>query len=134
MESLFLINPRRKRRRNPMPAGLKRYWAKHRSRRKNPRASKRRRRRNPLAALANPRRKRRRNPRVQAYTHRKRRRNPIARHHRRARHRNPFSVGGVKSVLVPAAIGAGGAIALQIAYGYISPKLPTTMSRASAGT
>lgn len=128
-ESLFLINPRRKRRRG-MPAGLKRYWASRR-RRKNPaRAHRRKRRRNPLAALANPRvsRRRRRNPRVHGYTRRRsRKRNPIFRRRRHRRH-NPFSVGGIKGVLIPAAIGAGGAIVLDIAYGYLSPSLPSALT------
>jgi hypothetical protein len=133
-ESLFLINPRRKRR--GMPAGLRRYWASRRKRRANPR--KRARRRNPVPMLVNPRRRRRR----VHVNHRRRRRiahNPIrhrrrARHRnpifrrRRARHRNPLSLRGVTANLKPAAIGAGGAIAAAILYGYISPQLPATLT------
>lgn len=144
-ESLFLINPRRrKRRRNPrkgrMPAGLARYWAARRGgrkrrkaravmtnprrrRRRNPRRSHRARRRNPLFA-----RRRRRNPVARHVSRRRRRHNPIHRHRRRARHRNPFSTGSLKSVLVPAAYGAGGAIAMNVLYGYLSPSLPATLT------
>lgn len=131
MESIFLVNPKRKRRKNPMPAGLRRYWANKRKIKRNP---KRRRARNP-------RRARRRNPLVHAYHRRKRRRNPVVRHrhkrhrarnpifrHRRKRRTNPFSVRGLKGVLMPAAYGAGGAIATAIAYGYLSPKLPAALT------
>ncbi len=128
-EALFIVNPRRKRRKSRsrkgrMPAGLRRYWASHRRgrktakrrRRRSTAIVRRRRRRNPLAALANPRRRRHRNPR----RHRSYRRH-------RARMSNPFSVRGLKSVLMPAAIGATGAIALDVAYAYASPYLPATM-------
>jgi hypothetical protein len=138
-ETLFLINPRRrkKRRKGRMPAGLARYWA---SRRKNPRkrrrkVSMRRRRRaaravNPRrrrrAVMANPRRrKRRRNP-VYAVTRRRRRHRHVARYRRRKR--NPFGSGEIRNVVIPAAIGAGGAIALAVAYGYLSPNLPSSIS------
>lgn len=132
MESIFLVNPRRKKRRKGrMPAGLARYWASRRSGGKT-----RKRRRKARAVMANPRRRRR-----HARVHRRaRRRNPIfsapKRHRRRARavfrrsrrrHRNPFSVSGLKGQLMPAAIGAGGAIALQIAYGYATPYLPAQL-------
>ena len=127
-EALFIVNPRRKRRKarsrkGRMPAGLRRYWAsrrrgakttKRRRRRSSARVVRRRRRRNPLAALANPRRRRHRNPRRH-------------RSYRRHRHSNPFSVRGLKGVIMPAAIGATGAIALDVAYAYASPYLPATM-------
>jgi hypothetical protein len=129
-ETLFLINPKRKRR---IPAGLRRYWASHgRGRKKNSRRRRkvyvRHRRRNPVRH-----RRRRRNARY--VHHRRRRRNP--RSHRRVhrRRRNPFGTGEVKNVLVPAAIGAGGAIALAVAYGYLSPNIPdsvTSITGASA--
>lgn len=131
-ESLLLVNPRRrKKRKGRMPAGLRRYWAARRG-------SGRKRRRKARSVMTNPRRRRRytrhvrrarrrRNPIVRAYRRRRARRsNP--RRFRRARHRNPFSMGGLKSVLMPAAIGAGGAIALSIAYGYAAPKLPATFT------
>jgi hypothetical protein len=134
-ESLFLINPRRKRRRKgKMPAGLARYWASRRGgtrkrRRKavsyrniklNPRRRKRR-----HTVMANPRRRRRRAVMVRR---RSRRRNPIRAHRRRHRRHNPFSMGGVTRMLKPAAIGAAGAIGASIAYGYLAPSLPASLT------
>jgi hypothetical protein len=119
-ESLILINPRRRRRRKNarsrrrMPAALRRYWAGKRGTR-----------------LANPRRrrKRRRNPVVHSYRRRypirARRRNPRSRRRSRMfrRLRNPR--GDFMGTLGAAAIGAVGAIGLNVAYGYVSPYLPT---------
>lgn len=128
MESLFLINPKRKRRKvsrkGRMPAGLRRYWAKHRRGRK----VAKRRRRHAVVAVAPRRRKRRavmRNPhrRKHRYARRKVMRNPRRRHTMR----NPFSVRGLTHTLMPAAIGAGGAIALDVVYAYASPFLPASM-------
>jgi hypothetical protein len=134
MESLFIVNPRKKRRKGRMPAGLRRYWASRRG-------GKTRKRRKARAVMANPRRRRRRararNPRrrrhrARAHNPRRRRRrahNPVFSHRRkRRRSHNPFSTGGLKAVLVPAGIGAAGAIATAIAYGYLSPQLPTTFT------
>ena len=126
MESLFIVNPRRKKRKGRMPAGLRRYWAARR-RQKNPR----RKRRSHRAMIVH--RKRRRNPRRAHRSHRrhmrKRRANPVFVHRRkRRRHRNPFSTSGIMSNLKPAAIGAAGAIATAIAYGYLSPSLPATLT------
>lgn len=136
MESLFIVNPRRKKRKGKMPAGLRRYWA-ARKRQKNPR---RRRARNPRKVKAigytvgrkairrrkmNPRRRsRRRNP--VTYRHRKRRANPkYLRRSRRARRRNPIEdMVSTRSVLAPAAIGALAAIGTQIVFGAISPNIP----------
>ena len=125
-EALFIVNPRRKKRRKSsrkgkMPAGLRRYWA---SRRKGRAAPKRRRR-----VHAKRRRARRANPIMnprRSHRRRARRSNPVysRRRHRRS---NPFSLSGVKGVLVPAAIGATGAVALDVAYAYASPYLPATM-------
>jgi len=135
MESLFVVNPApSKKRKGRMPAGLRRYWASRR-RQKNPVRRKRRRARaaNPRRshrrshAVVMHRRKRRDNPH-RRYGRRKRRANPVYFHHRRKRRHNPFSVGGLKGVLMPAAYGAGGAIAMSIAYGYLSPSLPTTLT------
>jgi hypothetical protein len=53
---------------------------------------------------------------------RRRKLNPRRRHHasRRRRHSNPrFSLGGITNQLVPAFYGAAGAIALDVALGYI---------------
>jgi hypothetical protein len=140
MESLFLINPRKRKRRRKgkMPPALAAYWAKKRGggkkrrkvRVKHRMTNPRKRRRNPKRRHA---RARRRNPvyhrrRRKVYASR-RRKNPI-RAHRRVRHRrrNPFGSGEIKSVIVPGLIGAGGAIALAVAYGFATPYLPTSLT------
>lgn len=121
-ESLLLINPRRRRarRRNPkrsrrMPAALRRYWATRRGTR-----------------LSNPRaRRRRRNPVVHSYYRRRkvraRRRNPRFRMRRRSfrRLRNPR--GDFMHTLTAGALGAGGALLLNLVYGYVNPYLPASM-------
>lgn len=50
-------------------------------------------------------------------------------HHRRRRHRhhNPFSVRGLSGSLMPALIGAGGAIGTDIAMAYAAPYLPASL-------
>lgn len=53
----------------------------------------------------------------------RRRRNPSRSYHHRRR-RNPIG-GSWGDAITPAAIGAGGAVALAVAYGYISPYLPS---------
>jgi hypothetical protein len=130
-EALFLVNPKGKRRRKSrkgrMPAGLRRYWA---SRRRGTKTRRRRRTRAmPGTGLAVRRAARRRvvmrNPR-RRYRRRAIHRNPHR--HRHYHHkRNPFSVRGLTHALVPAAIGAGGAIALDVVYAYASPYLPASM-------
>lgn len=47
---------------------------------------------------------------------------------RRRRHRNPISVKGVVGQLVPAAYGAAGGIALDVAMGYVTPMLPAMLT------
>jgi hypothetical protein len=141
MESLFIVNPRRrKKRKGKMPAGLRRYWAARRSgaapkkrrrrvRAKNPRRTRRRvRARNPVST-----RKRRRGRRagmVVAYRRRKRRANPrYMRRSRRARRRNPIEdVVSTRNVLAPAAIGALAAIGTQIVFGAIQPNIPSNFN------
>jgi hypothetical protein len=113
---------RRKARRNRMPAGLRRYWAKHR---RNPRkASTHRRRRRHV--MANPRRRRRArrnytsagmvamNPRRRRHY----RRNKV--HHRRRARRNPSFGGNLFGITIPplidiAAIGTGLVVAPMVA-------------------
>lgn len=142
MESVFLINPKRKRKRSRkgrMPAGLARYWAKHR------RGGKKRRRVSARARMENPRRRRRRNPRRRARA--RRRRNPVYRHKRRRVHarrrrsnprrryrhharrrRNPFGGNEMSNVVVPALIGGAGALVVSVGYGYLSPYLPSSLT------
>ncbi len=129
MESLFIVNPRRKKsRKGRMPAGLRKYWASRR-RQKNPR---RKRRRASMAVAPVHRRKRRRNPRrarSRGYVKRRRRANPkYLRRRSRHRRRNPFNSGGITAMLKPAAIGAAGAIGTALVYGYLSPNLPSTLT------
>ena len=133
MEEMLIINPR----------GRRNARGQFTKRRRNPKRRRRhvnarRRRRNPIAAVAvNPRRRRRRNPIALAVNpRRRRRRNPILAmnpRRRRYRHRNP-SISGITSsfkprailaVLIPAGVGAGGALALDIAMSYVP--LPATM-------
>lgn len=130
-EALFLVNPKRRRarkrksRKGRMPAGLRRYWA---SRRRGHKVAKRRRRRASRAVIVAPRRRKRRA--IHRNPHRRIRRRAVHRNpHRRRRHhmRNPFSVRGLTHTLMPAAIGAGGAIALDVVYAYASPYLPASM-------
>lgn len=116
MAELLLLNPRKRRRRNPIAKKTKRKAV---TRRRNPIAavSRRRRRRNPIAAVA------------------RRRRNPIAlrsaRRGRRGRSRNPIggglSVKGVMRVLTDAAIMGAGAVAVDMGYAQINRMLPATL-------
>lgn len=69
--------------------------------------------------------RRRKNP---VYARRRRRHNPIFRSRRRRR--NPIG-GSWGEALTPAAIGAGGAVALAVAYGYLSPYLPSQLTTGS---
>ncbi len=122
-ESVLLLNPRRRRR--GMPAGLKRYWASRRRRRlENPRrhrrarASSSRRSRRRLYVMSNPRRHRRVHAR---------------RHHSRHRYRhlsNPRQISTrnlMGEYVMPAAIGAVGAVGLKIGWGYLAPHLPSAV-------
>ncbi len=127
-EALFLVNPRKKRRKSRkgrMPAGLRRYWA---SKRRGAKVTKRRRKRRSATSLV-PRGKRRKNPH-RSYRRHARRRNPMrARRHHRKHHRrsNPFSMRGISHTIMPAAVGATGAIALDVAYAYAGRFLPAQL-------
>lgn len=128
MSELMLVNPRRKRRRRPMSALQRKYFGK-----KNPRRRHRR------AAATTTHRRRRRRVSVRA------RRNPravsvVARRNPRRRRRamagggalsvSAIRSGGIlKSTVLPAAIGAGGAIALDAMYALLP--IPATLK---AGT
>lgn len=126
-ELLVIGNPRRRRRaRNARGQFVK--GASRRRRRRNPIAAnprRRRRRRNPIAAIANPRRRRyrRRNPIAIANPRRRRRRHHVARVHSRRRRRHnprfPLSPRGLMNALIPAGTGALGAIGLEVAMNYV---------------
>jgi len=117
-EQVLLLNPRRGHRRQP--AGLRRYWATRRRRLSNPRAHRRRHRSNARH-------------RVRAYTERRRGRRVYVRSHmsnprrHRRRRRNPREGTLLSDYLVPAGIGAVSAVALNMAWGYLSPSLPSSV-------
>lgn len=122
MSELLLVNPRRKRRRRKMTAKQLKYFG--------PRRKSRRRRR--TVAAASPRR-RRRSRIVAAVRHVRRR---ISRHRRRRvtrLRRNPIHMGGfsgkrfLSDTLIPAGIGATGALGVDIALGYFGSYLPATL-------
>jgi hypothetical protein len=83
------------------------------------------------------RRRRRRNPffRRRRAHRAHRRHNPRGYRHHRRRLRNPRRSGGglggvnsiIRNAVVPAAMGAGGALALDVVYGYLTPYLPATL-------
>src|SRR5580692_873904 len=133
MSELLLINPRRVKRRKSrkgrMPAGLRRYWAAKRgARAASPKRRRRRRASSRRAVVATRVRRRRANPRRRSV-----RRYAASRVHRRIsrRRRNPRMLGSVsgivKGTVVPAATGAVGGLALDIAYGKLSPMLPAAL-------
>lgn len=125
-EQLLLINPRRRRRRK-MSAKQRKYFGKRRRTRARRAPSRiRARRRHRVAAHTAVRRRRR--YRVRAHMSNPRRARRAHRRYR-ARHFNPrFNVRGiVRETLVPAGIGAGGAILTDIAYAYASPYLPAAL-------
>lgn len=140
-EQILLLNPRRKHKRRSnrrrrrsgrgrMPAGLARYWASRRG--TNPR---RRRRRRSHARRTNPRRVMRVGRHYRTHA---RRRNP-RRHHARRRRSNPrFALksvgrGVVGGYIIPAAVGGLGGLVLDVAWGYIAPKVPLSFQSGYAG-
>lgn len=134
MSPILLLNPRRKKSRRRMPAGLRKYWAgRSRRRASNPR------RRRARARASNPRRRRARTV-VYANPMRRRRR----RHSARRRYSNPrrrvnfASTPGrgsiVSGYIIPAAVGAVGAIAFDVAWGYAQPYLPSSLQSGWVGT
>jgi hypothetical protein len=132
-EALFLVNPRRKRRKKSrkgrMPAGLRKYWASRRGGTKKRRVKRRR-----HAASSAPRRRRR--ARAMGVVKRRRKRNPLFARKRHHRHRrsNPFSVKGLTNSIMPAAVGAAGAVALDVVYAYASPYLPANLQTGMIGS
>jgi hypothetical protein len=106
-EQLLLINPRRRRVKKSHRRRAKNSRRRHaggfrirRRRVKNPRSHKRRRHRNPS----------------------------MKRKHYRRRHRNPMSASGLKNAIVPALIGAAGGVAVDYAYQFVAPYLPTSIT------
>lgn len=95
---IALINPRRRRKHKKTHSRRRRHVA-------------RRRRASGYVVGSAPVRRRKLNPR---------RRRHVARRRHYARRRNPrFSIGGLTHALIPAAIGGAGAVALDVALGYV---------------
>lgn len=117
MAQLMLVNPRRKhKRRRPMTALQRKYFGPRRSRKHRVRRAR------TVSLAINPRRHRKRSMRI----------NP--RHRRLHRRRNPRRFGGGFSIrrfmndaLVPAGIGAVGALGVNVVLGYAMPSLPTML-------
>lgn len=130
MAEVLLVNPRRRRRRKSrrkMSAKQRKYFG----------GGTRRRRRRSTSAVAAPRRRRRRRSRSVARLanpRRRRSRRSITRSVRRRR-RNPSfrgALGGLRSGVVPTlragAVGAGGAIGLDLLWGFGSKYLPASIA------
>lgn len=134
MSPILLLNPRTKSRRR-MPSALRKYWAsRRRTRASNPRRRRRARASNPrrrraarTVIFANPRRSRPRRHHARRYS------NP-----RRRTQRGFSSTPGrgsiVSGYIVPAAVGALGAIAFDVAWGYGMTYLPASLQSGWVGT
>lgn len=128
MSQVLLLNPRARRRKarrkNPSPAQKRAraaFAAASRARAANPAKRRRARRRNPIAAAP--------------MARRARRRNPIVSYRRASRRRasNPINVSGIMGMLKDAAVQGAGAVAMDMAYGYVARYLPASM-QAGPGT
>jgi len=120
MATVWMVNPKRKKRR-----------AKARVRR-NP--TRRRARAVMAGARKRVRRRIRRNP--VAHTRRHHSFKMAHRKHRRRIRRNPRGMvkGFVGETLIPSLVGAGGALGMNIALGYITPMLPTSLQSGMLNT
>lgn len=121
MAELFMLNPRKRRRRKARSNPRRRMSAKQRmyfGGGRNPRRRHRRKaRRNPVAPIvANPRRHRRRRHRSNP-SHRRYRRNPQLR----------LTGRGIMNQVTDATIGAAGATVVDVVMGYVNPNLPATL-------
>lgn len=130
MAEVLLLNPakrRKARRRNPSPAqraARAKFAAMARARRRNPAHPA-------VAYAANPRRRRR-------YARRRNPAMPLAAYRRvaRARRRNPIggiNLIGIMSMAKNAAIQGAGAVAVDMAFGYINPLLPANLRDTGTG-
>lgn len=124
MAHVMLVNPRRRksRSRRKMSAKQAKYFSRNPRRRRKSRrtVSRTRSRRRTMSMVVNPRRRARRSRRRAGFFK-----------------RNPLSIGGnsdfMKS-LMPAAIGAVGALGVDMALGAIQPNLPEELQSGAAGT
>lgn len=135
---LIIVNNRKKvhkkgkkkmaRRKNKMPAGLRRYWAKHRKSRSNRKASPRKRRRNPwpmagtVAAVNRPRK-----------AHQRGRKSRSNRKRRSSYRRNP-AILGISLPPLQSVIYAGvGFVGVPILEGFLSKFLPVSLTGSTIG-
>lgn len=122
MQQLLLVNPRKRRaagRRKPRSAAQKAATRRMLSANRSRRGPKRHSRSRSASYATNPApRRRRARSLVARHTkrHTRRRRNPIG--------LGSFKLGSITSLLKSAALGAGGAIAVDVAYGYANSYLP----------
>jgi len=125
MAQMLLVNPKRRRSRTKrrMTAKQLRYFG----------PKRRRHRRRSVSAARPVRRHRRRSRVIAAAPHRRRRRSHSRRRVTRLR-RNPMRLGGfstrrfLNDTLIPAGIGAGGALGVDIALGYFGSYLPSSLN------
>lgn len=127
-ESILLLNPRRRgrnrRRRPPMTALQRKYFGKRRSRGSNRRHKPRRHHR---GSNPRPMRSRRRRARAVARLARRRIRRAGRRVRRYAGRARAYGGRIGTQYVIPGVVGAGGALALDIIWGYVSPRLPTQL-------
>lgn len=110
MAEILLVNPRRRKRRK-MSAKQRKYFGKRRTRS----AAPKRRRRRAVARVSNPRRRRR----------------SLTKLFRRRRHSNPSlrgSLGSAVPMVKAGAVGAAGAIGLDLLWGYGKSYLPASIA------
>lgn len=127
MQHLLLVNPKKRRakrkggRSAAQRAATARMLAANRARRHGGGGVR----------ASNPRKRRAKRSYAAAAVRRTRYVNPRKRHTKRARRRNPSMRGisaSVKSLFIPALKGAGGALVVDIAMGYVSPMLPDSLN------
>lgn len=124
----MILNPKgtamaaKKRRRRTMSALQAKYFGKRR-RARGSSSRKRRRSGGGRVVIVSS------NPRSHSVKRRRMRRNPrVARVARRRFRRNPISATGfLSNTLMPAAVGAGGAVAVDMLSGYLTPYLPVSL-------
>ncbi|MGV0999703.1 MAG: hypothetical protein ACOYBQ_10285 [Fluviibacter sp.] len=129
MAEMLLINPRPRRKSRKAPSAAQRraraaFAAAARARSRSPVGAKRRRRRNPVAAAVAA------GPVRRAVRRTVRASNPVGRSRRRRR--NPISLGSKSAyvnMIKDGLIGGAGALAVDVAMGYINPYLPATLQR-----
>jgi hypothetical protein len=120
MSEILLVNPRRRRKARKMSAKQAKYFG------------KRRRRKSRASVASAPRRRRRRRSTSIVHTNpRRRRRSSLTRSVRRRRHHNPSLrglAGGAVPMLKAGAIGAAGALGLDVLWGYGKGYLPASIA------